>query len=215
MFRERYHRRMLSRSTHGLTNVSVEEGLRVSTMQLDVGFDLGSDAWQDELCFSCQRINSTTALRQPTVSAVYRMCRQVRRAMRRRDRRHGFPAVANQYAICVAQWALSSRAQLEMARGHGRCEDRASWRHSASQQRNIVANIPTNAITTPNYNYVDVSGVWEINENDHVENWHRQLVCQGTTAPGRCADTEQYRAWNLRRNRSQGLGELRFPEFLI
>ncbi len=29
----------------------------------------------------------------------------------------------------------------------------------------IIANIPAVAISTPDYNYVDISGVWEINEN--------------------------------------------------
>ena len=29
----------------------------------------------------------------------------------------------------------------------------------------IIANIPADAISTPNYNYVDINGVWEINES--------------------------------------------------
>ena len=145
-----------------LTNVSLKKVTGVD-MQLDVGFDLGSVPGRMNLFFmsTYQFDNGFKA----TAVLPFIECAG----------KFGVPCGGEIDGTGSPRWQTNTR----FAWRNGPYQVALNWRWLEGMEdariervaafglptEAIVANIPTNAITTPNYNYVDVSGVWEINEN--------------------------------------------------
>ena len=107
-----------------MTNVSVKKVSGVD-LQMDVAFDLGSMPGRMNVFFlSTYQFDNGF---QPTDVLPYMECAgKFGVPCGGEIAGTSFSAIAEQYAVYMAQWAISSRTQLEMDRGHGRCEDRAS-----------------------------------------------------------------------------------------